>query len=305
MPLRRPHPDLSSHIDEYCGVLPLSVLRDAKVTRGRQRAMVAAERWRTLPGKGVIIGPSAVSREAAWREALMAIGPGARLGGVTALESHGLVGFTELLIHVWIQKGLEKQSHPDVRVHETRRWCVDDAMPNGLPRSRPAVATVQAALWAVSLRQAMLCMVMPIQQRLVTGDDVGVELDRVKRHRFRKPLQAGLRDIRLGAESLNEIDFAVACRQRQLPEPDRQEVRELPNGRAVLDVYWKRYRVVVEVNGAGHNALDVAMRDEVRLTDLQIQGDLVVPLSVLTLRCDPDPIFDALARVFRARGWPG
>ena len=73
----------------------------------------------------------------------------------------------------------------------------------------------------------------------------------------------------------------------------------------MLDAYWERYRVVVEINGAGHNALDVAMRDELRITDLQVQGEAVIPLSVLTLRCDPDPFFDALERLLRTRGWPG
>lgn len=284
-------------------MLPMSVLREVKVSRGRRRAMVAGGRWRVVPGKGVVATPGPTTGEAAWREALMAVGPGAHLGGVTALEAHGLRGYVEPRIHIWVPKGLEKKDIAGVRVHETRRWTATDAMPVGLPRSVPAVATVQAALWAVSLRQAMLCLVMPIQQRIVRVEDVQKELDRVRRHRFRKPLQAGIRDIALGAESLNELDFAMACRTRGLPEPTRQVVRRLPHGRAVLDAFWERYRVVVEVNGAGHDGLDVAMRDELRITDLQVQGEAVIPLSVLTLRCDPDPFFDALERLLRTRGW--
>jgi very-short-patch-repair endonuclease len=290
----------------------MAVLRDEGVTRGRRRAMVAAGRWRAVPGKGVITiravtsaGAARREGEAAWREALVAVGPEARLGGMTALKSEGLTGYAEDLIHIWVPKGHEKQSLPGVRIHETRRWTGRDAVPTGVPRSSRPVATVQGALWSVSARQAMLCVVMPIQQRLVRAEDVAVELDRIRRHRFRKPLLAGIRDITLGAESLNELDFAVACRRRHLPEPTRQVVRRLSQGRAVLDAYWKEYGVVVEVNGAGHDALDVAMRDELRMADLQTQGDAVIPLSVLTLRCDPEPIFDALARLFRARGWSG
>lgn len=305
MPIQRPQPDLSALIDQRCGVLPLSVLHDAGVSRGRRRAMVAAERWRIVPGKGVVTSPVATNGEAEWREALLAVGPGARLGGMTALESDGLKGYVEPLTHIWVPKGHEKQRLPGVRLHETRRWSAKDATCIGLPRARPAVATVQGALWAVSLRQAMLCMVMPIQQELVRADDVAVAFEPIKRHRFRKPLLAGLRDISLGAESLNELDFAVACRRRNLPEPTRQVVRQISQGKAVLDVFWEDYCVVVEVNGAGHNALDVAMRDEVRIADLQAQGNAVIPLSVLTLRCDPDPLFAALAELLRARGWQG
>lgn len=305
MPVRRNHPDLTSEIDDRCGVIPFTVLSEAGVSRGRQRAMVAGGRWRAVPGKGVIAAPSPTDGEAALREALLMIGPSARLGGVTALMRDGLTGYTESQSHIWVPKGHEKVVIEGVRLHETRRWSSKDCALAGLPRSTPPVATVQGALWSVTARQAMLCLVMPIQQRMVRVDDVELQLDRVRRHRFRKALRAGLQDIRLGAESLNEIDFAIACRARGFPEPTRQVVRRLSQGKAVLDALWEDYGVVVEVNGAGHDALDVAMRDEVRITDLQAQGNAVIPVSVLTLRCDPDPIFDALARLLRSRGWDG
>ncbi|KGN29798.1 hypothetical protein N802_10335 [Knoellia sinensis KCTC 19936] len=305
MPIQRPRPDLTELVEDNLGVLSLPDLRGMDVTRGHRRAMVNAGRWRSIHRKGIVTHTGPLSGETAWREALISVGPGARLGGITSLQADGLVGYEEPRIHVWVKRGDEKAVADHVVLHETRRWDHRHGASSGLARSTPPVATVQAALWAVSVRQAMLCMVMPIQQRLARATDVETELGRVKRHRFRKALQAGIRDIVRGAESLNELDFAVECRRRNLPEPDRQVVRELPGGRAVLDVFWKRFRVVVEINGAGHNALDVAMRDEVRITDLQIQGEIVVPLSVLTLRCDPEPIFEALERVFRARGWDG
>lgn len=227
---------------------------------------------------------------------------------MSALIRDGLVGYDERLTHIWVPKGCEKSTHglPDhVRVHETRRWVAGDSVTVGVPRSRPAVATVQAALWAVSARQSALCLVMPIQQRLVRVDDVAVQLDRVARHKFRTMLRAVLADIRLGAESLNELDFARECRVRGIPEPTRQRRRKLSSGSVVLDNFWDEFGVCVEVNGAGHDALGVSMRDELRLADLQTQGEAALPLSVLTLRVDPDPFFEALKRLLRSRGWRG
>jgi len=168
-----------------------------------------------------------------------------------------------------------------------------------------AVATVQAALWAVSARQAALCLVMPIQQRMVRAPDVGTELDKIKRHKFRKMLRAVMGDLLLGVQSLNELDFALECRRRNFPEPTRQVRRTLPSGQVVLDVWWDQFNVCVEVNGTGHDQLDVAMRDEVRLADLQAGGAIALPLSILTLRVDPEPFFESLRRVLRSRGWTG
>lgn len=242
------------------------------------------------------------------RAALIRVGPGARLGGITALQVGGLEGYTEPRTHIWVPKSSTKDRRDlpdDIVLHETRRWTAQDCLAIGLPRSTPVVATVQAALWAVSRRQAALCLVMPVQQRLVRATDLVPELDRITRHEFLPMLRAVLGDIVQGVHSLNELDFATQCRRRGLPEPSRQVRRTLPSGKVVLDVFWDTYGVCVEVNGVGHDHMVTAMRDEVRLADLQTQGNAALPLSVLTLRADPDPFFASLTQLLRSRGWQG
>ena len=295
----------TSHLD---GVATLAELGAAGVSRSARRNMVRSGRWTSIRGKGAILHTGPLVGAQAWSAVLLRVGPGARLGGVTALQAHGLEGFNEPVTHVWVSKGFQKDRRDlpnDVAVHESRRWGASDCMSVGVPRSNPSVATVQAALWARSRRQAALCLVMAVQQRLVRVDDLRAELDRVRRHEYRSMLRAVMDDIGAGVHSLNELDFAHECRRRALPEPTRQVPRTLTSGRAVLDVWWDQYGVCVEVNGAGHEHLDTSMRDEVRLAELQAKGAVALPLSVLTLRVDPDPFFASLARVLRSRGWRG
>ena len=128
------------------------------------------------------------------------------------------------------------------------------------------------------------------------------ELDAQPGRRLDQLGQLVVVDLGGGAQSLNEIDFAVECRRRGMPEPSRQVVCELSSGRCYLDVRWDAQQVCVEINGAGHGRLDVALRDEVRIADLQTRGDAAIPVSVLTLRCDPDPFFEALKRLLASRG---
>ena len=250
---------MSSGSNAPAEVVRLSELPALGISRGRRRAQVRADRWHAIPHRGVVLHNGPLSGEAALRAALMQVGGGARLGGVTSLEVDGLKGFDEPRIHIWVPKSRRKlEPRKDIPgcvvLHETRRWTLDDTIEVGLPPSTRAVATLQAALWARSPRQAALCLVMPIQQRLVRADDVALELARVKRHEFRRALTSVLADIMGGVQSLNELDFAAECRRRGLPEPTRQEVRRLPNGRVYLDVRWAQYGVCVEVNGAGHDA---------------------------------------------------
>lgn len=292
--------DISEH---QARVVTLKQLGESNISRGQRRANVSAERWADLPHRGVITDLGPVEGSSAWWRAVTVLGPHARLGGVTALEAAGLTGYVEPLTHVWLPKSSYKGQLDGVRLHETRRWHSTDAAPTGIPRARPEVAAVQAALWARSPRQAVLCMVMPIQQRIVRADDVAEVLTRVRRHEYRRILQESIHDIAAGAQSLGELDFTQMCRQRRLPEPSRQVVRRTTRGRAYLDVYWKAFRVALEINGAGHERLDQVMHDEIRTMDLQVQGDTVAQVSVLTLRCDPEPFFGRLGELLGANGW--
>lgn len=293
---------------EYDGVATLAELSAAGVSRSMRRSLIRSGHWRAIGAKGVVLHTGPLSGEQAWRAALLRVGPGARLGGVTALEAHGLTGFTERSTHIWVTKSFTKDRRDlpaDIELHETRRWGAKDCVGAGLRRSTAPVAAVQAALWAVSRRQAALCLVMPVQQRLVRPGDLVAELDRVARHEYRSMLRAVASDLLLGVHSLNELDFAVECRRRGLPEPTRQVPRKVSSGGVVLDAFWDRYGVCVEVNGVGHDHLVTSMRDEVRLADLQAQGDAALPLSVLTLRVDPEPFFASLSALLRRRGWSG
>lgn len=289
--------------DEQAQVIALHQLRAARVTPGRQRAMVATERWQLIPYRGVVVATTQPAEQHRWRRALVQVGRQAWLGGITALQATGLTGFDEPVIHVWVHKSTPKGRPDGVRVHETRRWGPGDVAGAGIPRARPAVATVQAALWSASPRQALLAMIMPVQQRLVRPEDVRTELERVVRHRFRGALLAAIGDVVDGVRSLNELDFALECRRRGLPEPSRQVVRRGRRGRIYLDVYWAAFRVALEINGVQHGRLDTSMADELRAIDLQVRQDAAVQVSVLTLRCDPDPFFAKLAELLVARGW--
>jgi hypothetical protein len=299
--------DLLTLASAQGGFVAFGDLRRFRVSEKERRAHVAAGRWLAVPRRGVVLLQVVHSdRLESWR-ALATVGPGARLGGVSALVEDGLVGFEEHRLHIWVPKGHQKEHSVrmarHVRLHETRRWRLSDCAAAGLPRSTPAVAVVQGALWAQSLKQGALVLTMSIQQRIVTPDDVLVAFERVRRHQRRRPLLEVLDDIRRGVHSMPELDFARLCRRHGLPEPTRQVKRRSSQGAAFVDAAFEEYGVAVEIQGAGHAVLDRMMLDEVRFLDLALQGDVTIPVSTATLRLDPEPFMMGLARLLRARGW--
>ncbi|WP_421742189.1 hypothetical protein [Cellulomonas sp.] len=286
------------------------------ITRSQMRAEIDAGRWRVAGRECLVVAPAASSTPVDWWVAVLETAPrtdptkGARaaLGGLTALRAAGLQGIDgDGLVHVCAPKSSRPLSPlPGVRVHETRRWDDDQVIAtSGVPRTRPEVATVQAALWARTDREAALLLVAPVQQRLTTVDLVGVALERIRRDRRRSLLRSVFVDIAGGVRSLNELDFAAMCRRRGLPEPDRQVVVSGASGRCYLDVRWHRWRVVVEVDGVGHLQPDRWIDDSLRHNEIALAGDVVLRVPSLGLRLDPDRHLDAVERALRQSGWRG
>jgi very-short-patch-repair endonuclease len=260
-----------------------------------------------------MVGPAPTDAQVDWWRAVLeaaprrdpAACPRAALGGLTALHAAGLQGIDgDGLIHICAPKSARPpRPLAGVRIHETRRWADDDVIAAGIPRVRADVATVQAALWARTDREAALLLVAPIQQRLSAVDAVGAVLERVRRDQRRAFLRGVFADVVGGVRSLNELDFAALCRRRGLPEPDRQVVISSAVGRSYLDVRWTRWRVVVEIDGIGHLQPDRWIDDSLRHNEIALSGDMVLRVPSLGLRLDPDRHLDAVERALRRSGW--
>ncbi|TCO48278.1 hypothetical protein EV646_10495 [Kribbella antiqua] len=202
-----------------------------------------------------------------------------------------------------------KSSRPrrprDVVVHETRRRQPGDVIEVGLPRVRPAIAAVRAALWARSDRQAALVLAMSVQQRITTPVALAEAFSAVRRHRRRTFIRQILDDLANGAQSIGELEFARLCRMYGLPEPDRQTRRRGSDGVIHLDSSWSPYGAVVEIEGLHHLEAAQALADASRQNELTLDNDRVLRIPVLGLRISPDHYMAQVARLLRAGGWHG
>ena len=298
------------------GLLTRWQTRELGLSQEQVEAELTAERWHMVGRHTLLVAPADSGLRREWWLAVLECAPRsivggtprAALAGFTALIAAGLSGIDgDGSIHV----AAPKSSRPlpvqaGIRLHETRRWRDEDVVIDGIPRARPEVATVQAALWARTDREAALMLVAPVQQRLTTADAVSGALDRVRRDRRRTLLRGLVGEIAHGVGSLNELDFAGLCRRRGLPEPERQVPMTTPSGRAYVDVRWSRWRVVVEIDGIGHLRPDRWIDDSLRHNEIVLSGDTVLRIPSLGLRLDPNRHLDAVERALRSAGWtPG
>ena len=275
----------------YSGVVHRRDLRAHGIDRFGVRTEIAAGRW-TPAGRHTLVigGREPVGTGVLWR-AVREAGPGAVLDGAAALVVAGMSGFRPDLIDVWVSPVHDAHPITGVRIHRYRR-----ALPvvrGGVPRVSPEWATVHAAQWAVSDRQAALLVCLPVQQRIVATHRLLDTWREVQRSPRRVVLDGIVRDVCDGAHSLGELDFGWWCRRYGLPQPRRQVVRRVDGRRCYLDVEFDG--LVVEIDGGQHLAGLSPLHDALRSNALVLQHERVLRLPLVGLRLDPDAFMGQVA----------
>ena len=287
------------------GVLSRTRLRELGWDRRAVHRQVSADRWRVHGDETVALHTAPLSLAARRWSAIWEVGPGvAALDGVTALQVAGLKGYSDDRIHVSVKHTARVVVPAGVVLHKVIRRVDDELATQGLPRTKPAVAAVRAAHWAVSDRQAALVLTMPVQQRLVSGEALWETTGVIRGRNRRAFIRRVAHDVADGAHSLGELDFAALCRSRGLPEPTRQSVRRGLRGAVYLDVSWDDIGLVVEIDGSQHTWGLALTDDHLRQNELVLGDERVLRITLVGLRLEPQLFMDQVVRahaLLRAR----
>ena len=294
-------------------VLTRTALLALGISRQATSREVASGRWRAHGRHTVAMHNGDLSDVALRWRAIWEVGAGAALDGVSALHAAGLTGFETDVIQVSVPATHRPPHVPGVQVHVVCSRDEGDVMGAGIPRTRPPIAAIRAAHWAVSDRQAALIVCMGAQQRLFT--DSALLATSSRRHgRTRRAFVDGLvRDVAAGVQALGELDFTRLCRARGIPEPSRQVVRHGPRGRIYLDVSWEEHGVTAEIDGAQHRQGLAVTSDNLRRNALQIGGELTLAIDLVGLRLEMAAFMGQVAEALaaasgvraRTAGYPG
>lgn len=283
------------------GVLSRRQLYALGVTRWEVRAHLRAERWQRLGDQSVAVHTGPVSDLGMRWAAVFQGGPRAQLDGASSLIASGLERFEVDRHRVSVPRGARVRRDRLFNIRQTRRWSREDLVPSGIPRTRPAVAAVRAALWAVSDKQATYLLTLAVQQGLVPPTDLGIELLRIKRDKRRRLLHAVVNDLLDGARALGELDVVRELRRRGLPAPEQQVLRKDRRGHYYLDLYWPALGVVVEIDGIHHTWAENIVGDALRQNTLTLDHDVVLRLPLLGLRLEPEAFFAQIATALHTR----
>ena len=258
-------------------------LLSAGAPRWFVRRELKAGRWQRAGRQVVVLHNGPLSDATKRSAAVLEVGPRAALAGVPALQEAGL-SVQEPIVHVIVpaggrprQRGVGGRRRPRrperARVHESRRASEEDLVDGpGVRRVKPAVAAVQAALWARSDRRPSCSSSCPCERGIVTVEALAAAVLVVRRDRRRRLLlrRPGCRTSAdrgpLWPSSTSRATSGAAA----LPQPERQVRRARHPARSVpRRCRYPPDRPAFEITAPGRRAA-AAADDLVR--DIDVQG---------------------------------
>ncbi|MEQ4303240.1 hypothetical protein ABNF97_17935 [Plantactinospora sp. B6F1] len=298
---------------EQAGVVTSRQATDS-LGRATVRGLVRSGRWRAICRNVLLTGNGRLTRDQQLWVAVLAAGSDAVLAGATAAAEAGVRGLRQEPLHVLIPanrqvSGILRRLPLDMPAVLVRRTTIlpDSHLQVARPtRTSAARALADAAGWARSDDEARTVLAAGCQQRRTTAGEIRgvvVELPKLRRRRL---ILRTLDDIEGGAHALSELDFVALCRRFRIPPPDLQQRRVDAGGRVrYLDVYWRRWRLHVEIDGAHHMDVRHWAADLRRQNDIWIAGDRILRFPAWLVRSRPAEVAEQVRAGLSAAGWRG
>lgn len=298
-------PELVLTAERQAGVLARSQLRAVGISLHQTENRIASHRWFAI-GRNVVVLQNAplTNQQREWVAVLLP-DKVAALAGLTAAAAAGLRGFEADEVHILVRHGTHTGFPSWVRVHESRRFTDDDIAPaSAPPRTRTPRAVIDAATWSARPRRACAILCAAVQQRLVTADQLAVELQRAGHIRHVAIMRDILGDIAGGGHTLAEIDMGKLARRAGLGPPRRQRLRRERGGKVRwLDMEFDLPDgtvLVVEVDGSAHMQIESWVDDSDRQNEIVIDRRPVLRYPSITVRLNDERVVDQLRRMRQA-----
>lgn len=276
------------------------------LTSDRIEALVRAGRWQRL-GFGVYAAfTGEPSRVAVLWAAVLRAGPQAALSHETAAGLYGILDDTGQQIHVTVPHERRLQPVAGLVIHRSSRFpqVVDRAC-------RPPRVWVEETIFdlaqdAASFDDVVALLARACQRRVTTPWVLLQAMRQRPRVRWRKEIGMSLEDVGDGVNSLLEFRYLRDVeRAHGLPSGDRQ-VPGTQHGQQVFrDIRYRRYRVIVELDGKASHPDERRWKDKHRDNAAAVDGEVTLRYGWADVNERACETTLEVAAVLRLRGWTG
>jgi len=241
------------------------------------------------------VGHRALSREASWIAAVLAVGPGGALSHRSAAALWGMRETARGRVDVTVPRMLRSRSA--IQVHLARLAADELTVARGIPVTIPArtLLDLAAVVGPRALERAIdEAEVLRLTSALSLADLVGRHPGRRGVPAIRRILDAGRVGATITRSELEDRLLALLD-GAGLPRPDVNARVEIAGGWVEADCVWRAGGLVVELDGyASHGTRSAFERDRARDRALQVAGWRVVRVTWRQLHERPDAVASEL-----------
>jgi hypothetical protein len=290
----------------HAGVITAEQAAAYGVSRHVQRRLVNSGQWRRL-ASGIMLSHSARPEWESWAWAgLLRAGDEARLAGRAAAYLEGMVTDPPERIDILHPHGLQRPPTEHWRFHQERESAGRLPSIGSLRRTRidDTVLDLAGTGLGGANQDPLHWVSLAIQQRLTTPERLVTAVRRRTRLANRQDLVEILACAGDGVESPLEYHYLRDVeRAHGLPAGTRQAVARVAGRSVRRDVYYREYRVLVELDGqVGHSGED-RFRDFRRDNAALVSGDVTLRYGFYDVRRNSCAVARQVATVLTARGW--
>lgn len=262
---------------------------------------VAAERWQLITSTVLCTTTGTLTRRQLMWAGVLHAGPDSAVGGLTALEVHGLRNWHRDDVTILLAKSHNLEPLAGVQFVETRRPLQRFRAAGPLPLWQVEPAALLFAAYEPVTRTAYGLLSAVVQQRLTDPASLARCIGQMRPLRRAKPFRRLLDDIAGGVQSLAERDVNRMCDAHGIARPLRQVRRQDASGRyRYTDAEWRTRdgrTVILEVDGGFHMEVE-HWQDDISRERALVGGDrLVLRCTSLELRDDPSGVARDLRRL--------
>jgi hypothetical protein len=300
-------PALAALAASQDGVVARAQLAEVGVPRSFVRGELRARRWqRPFPRTYVTFTGPLPFRAKVWAALLFA--------GDEAVASHGTAGHLQELvdkpparIDVLVHHGHRVRPRPGIRVRQTRRLELVRHPARTPPQTHLEDTVLDLSDEAKRSEAVVDVVLAACQRRLTTPARLALRARGRKRLRWRRFLTELLAEVGDGVLSpLERRYYRDIEKAHGLPRGRRNRPEGSGDGRRYRDVRYRRWRVLVELDGRAAHPPETRELDDVRDNEVVAEdGTRTLRYGWRSVSGHPCVVADQVVDVLRSAGWTG
>jgi Protein of unknown function (DUF559) len=277
----------------------------ADLSAAAMKNLVRAGRWHRLHRGVYAAFTGEPPRDAVLWAAVLRAGPRSLLSHETAAETYDLVRPSKL-VHVTIPQTQRLKPIRGLVIHRSGR-DLERIRGSGLPpRTMVEETVLDLAQAAADFDDVVALLARACQRRLTMPVLLRQSLDARPKSRWRGEIHEAIGDVASGVHSPLEHRYLRNVeRAHGLPAGDRQ-THAIQDGHAIFrDVRYRKYRVVVELDGVASHPAEKRLEDKRRDNAAAAQGLVTLRYGWSDVTKRPCQTAAEVAETLRGRGWTG